>query len=406
MSDLLTYKQLIDLSQDCVKRLDLEGRIIDVNRAGVALLRVDGEHVLLGQDWVAMWPAAYQAAVAHALEEARQGRKSSFVGASGDPDVEQRWWTVHVGPLVDEQGTVVALGSVSREVTERVHVERSLDALNDALRARLAATQRSLVQVQERLDVAALAEAAAEHMADQAQKGEAIGHLVAGMGHDFNNHLQTVLSALDALDALGELNATQTRYAGFAMDAARHAAVMSRQMLAFSRMHPYTPDHVDLGEVVADIVPMLQGAVGRGMQIAFAAAEKALPVFADGHSVQQALLNLSINAKDACQQQGTIQIAFTDFHVGADGATLNLPEGDYVAIEVKDTGDGMSEEVQERLFQPFFTTKASGKGTGLGMAQVLGLMRQASGSVQVVSAPGAGTTVRLIFPCAGELTVA
>lgn len=405
-----TFKQLVDLSDDCVKELDLDGRIVAINAGGVVLLRAPNEGALIGQDWVAMWPEAFQAVVRRGLDAAREGQRSRFIAASENPDGSLRWWSVIVGPLRDADGHVFRLGGISREVTERVHLEQSLDTLNDSLRHRLAAAQRSVdqgarrvVALQDELALTSMARGAAEHVALQAQKGEAVGQVVAGMGHDLNNHLQTILSALDVLSDLSPL---QARYVGFAQQAAHHAALMSRRMLAFSRTRPHSPDYVDLAEVVADVFPLMESTVRRGTSITLDPAPAPLLVFADGHEVQQALMNVGLNARDACEAGGSIRVSFGEVHVAPDASSASLQDGDYVYVDVTDSGPGMSDDVKERLFQPFFTTKPEGTSSGLGLAQVLGLMRQAGGAVEVESSLGAGTRVRLLFPKTRELAVA
>jgi PAS domain S-box len=429
LTDFLTQEQqLIDLAQDCVKRLDLEGHIRSVNAQGVVLFGVENAAALIGRAWWTLWPADFQPTAIGAVEGACAGRTSRFIGATiGDDDNdERRWWSVAVGPLSDADGRITGIGAVSRDITERVHLEASLNAINDALRERLVeaqctidrverreralteeltsaeravvASDRENLDLHDRLDLAAMAQSAAERVAQQAQKGEAIGQLVAGLSHDFNNNLQTVISALDALITLDELTPRSARFAGFALTAARHAEVMSRRLLAFTRVHPYEPAPLDLVQTVGDILPMMDGTLGRDMRVELVEPSEALPVFADGHSIQQGVMNLCVNARDACLGQGTIRVSFGTVRVDADAATVILPEGEYVYAEVEDDGPGMTEEVRERLFQPFFTTKPPGQGTGLGMAQVLGLMRQASGSVDVHTVLGQGTRVRLLFP--------
>ncbi|UPG93839.1 two-component system sensor histidine kinase NtrB [Luteibacter aegosomatissinici] len=419
-------QQLMDIAQDCVMQLDLAGQITAVNAPGVILLRLPNASAVIGRPWSALWPKEFQQTVADAVAAAATGRTTRFVAATEGADAQRRWWSVSVGPLTKPDASVEAIGTVSREITERVQLEASLDAINTTLRERLAAAQSTIASgvrretglrdelaiaeravtasdrenadLHDRLDLAALAQFAAERVAQQAQKGEAVGQLVAGLSHDFNNNLQTVISALDALVAMDDLTPQQGKFAGFALDAARHASVMSQRLLAFTRVHPYVPSHLDLVAVMADIVPMMAGTLGRGMRLEMDAGAGPLAVFADAHSIQQGLMNLCVNARDACEGNGTIRITFGAEHVDAEQASLVLPEGDYVFAEVADNGPGMPDEVKERLFQPFFTTKPAGQGTGLGMAQVLGLMRQASGSVEVQSQLGEGTRVRLVFP--------
>ncbi|MDF4025709.1 PAS domain-containing protein [Luteibacter sp. PPL201] len=424
MRDLPIFKQLLDLSQDCVKQLDLDGMVVAVNAPGVALLRLKDEHDLVGHAWVPMWPTAYQPVIAGALDAARAGERVHVTAVSELPGQGERWWSIVVGPLADADGRVTSLGAISREITERVQVERSLDALNGALRDSLARTRQQLHQVsrelseaistgdeanvllQQQLDLAEMARNAAEQVVSQSQKSEAIGQIVVGMGHDFNNNLQIVLSALEAIPSVGELNPGQDRFLGFARAAAQHAALVSRRLLAFSRVHPFTPEHLDLATIVGEMVPLIRMTLGRDVAVTLTPAPEHLPTYADAHSIQQGLVNLCLNARDACQGSGTVAIRFGTQEVSGDEARAELGEGIYVFVDVEDDGTGMDEEVRERLFDPFFTTKHEGKGTGLGMTQVLAAVRQSGGGIDVQSTPGVGTRIRLLLPRAFPLETA
>lgn len=222
------------------------------------------------------------------------------------------------------------------------------------------------------------------------------------MAHDLNNNLQTLITALDALMLAEDLSPRQVRFSGHAMTAARQAATMTRRLLAFSRKHPYQPERLDLVAVITEVLPMVEGTLGPDMRVEVEAFPHPLPVFADGHLVQQGVLNLRVNARDACEGRGTIRVHFGVEQIAGD-LSGDLREGTYVFAEVADDGPGMTEEVREKLFQPFFTTKAPGKGTGLGMAQVMAAVRQAGGTVRVTTALGEGTRVRLLLPRARDL---
>lgn len=424
MPDML-YRQLIELSDDCVKQLDLEGRILAVNEPGLKLLGATAAQ-LVGRAWDTMWPIAAQPVVAAACEAARLGRSSRFVAETVDADV-RRWWTVLTGPLRDMSGTVVGIGAVSRDITQRLQLEEAMDTLNESLRERLTMAERSVrysdeqaavleneleaatkailavdeanTVLQAELDGAEVARRAAERIANQSQKAAAVGQMVAGLAHDFNNNLQTIMSALEALSASeSSMSAKQQRFLAYAEQAARHASGNAKRLLAFSRSHPYQPEYLDLWAVVSEVLPLISATLGAKVTVQADPYSEALHTFADPHAFQQALMNLAINARDACDGCGTIVVRLGEESVPEGQISSTLGEGEYVFVELTDDGAGMSAEVLERMFEPFFTTKPEGKGTGLGMAQVLGFAQQASGTARIVSEVGKGTTVRLLFP--------
>jgi PAS domain S-box-containing protein len=425
----LRVQQLMDLAHDGVMELDVDGRITALNDRSAAMLGIPDRLTGLGQSWSSLWPSENRLAAADAVAYARGGRATRFVATTVDPDEVRHWWSVSVGPLTDVNASITALGAVARDITERVRMEASLDAINEAMSERLAVAKRSLASggrrevsladdlaraeravsvsdranavLRDRLDLASMAQGVAERAAEHAQKNEAIGQLVAGMAHDLNNDLQAVMSALDAVLSGDDVTAKQEKFLGYALTAARQGSVMSRRLLGFSRKHPYQPERLDLGEVMAEVLPMVEGTLGPQMRVEVSSSPDPLPVFADGHLVQQGLLNLCVNARDACEGGGVIRLSFGTEHVAADPVNA-LPEGEYVFADVADDGPGMSDEVREKLFQPFFTTKPAGKGTGLGMAQVMGAMRHAGGTVVVTTALGEGTRVRLLFPRAKD----
>lgn len=418
--------QLVALADDCIIQMDTDGRVTSVNPLGLRLLGLSDEASALGRDWPSFWPREFRLAAADAFSSARGGRPSRFVGATIAPDESRHWWSVSIGPLEGDSDTARSVGAILRDITERVALEGSLQEINDALHARLvsagrqialggkrevalaeelARAERALVasdrtnaSLRDRLDLARVAEAAANGVAHLAQKGEAVGQLVAGMAHDLNNTLQTLLAALDALVIVDDLGPRQAMYSERASAAAQHAAEMTRRLLAFSVAHPYRPEQADLHDIARSMAPMLESALGTGMRLEVSAPTEPLPVLADVHLAQQSLLNLCINARDACESQGSIRVSFGIEQVSPEAGTLVLPAGEYAYVQVTDDGPGMSDDVRERLFQPFFTTKPPGKGTGLGMAQVLGTMRQAQGFVKVRTALGEGTSVQLLFP--------
>ena len=224
-----------------------------------------------------------------------------------------------------------------------------------------------------------------EHLR-QSQKMQAIGTLAGGIAHDFNNLLTVILGAAELCEIDIDGNPAALESLTEITDAAERAAGLTRQLLAFSRKQVLQPKPVDLDGLVADMTKMLTRVLGEQVVLEFERAGLPCPVFVDPGQMEQVIMNLSINARDAMPEGGTLTIA--------------IHRGERVELVVSDQGSGMSEAVLERIFDPFFTTKPGGKGTGLGLSTVLGIVEQSGGSVVVDSEVGRGTTFRILLPVA------
>jgi PAS domain S-box-containing protein len=234
----------------------------------------------------------------------------------------------------------------------------------------------------------------------QAQKMEAVGLLAGGIAHDFNNLLTVVLANADLVVAALPDRPEIAEELHDLQAAARRGQAMIRNLMGFSRQGGVESVPVALGALGRNLTETLRRVLPETVEIRFAAAEPLPSVLADPGAIEQMLLNLATNARDAMPDGGTLRLEVARERVGeaAREETPWLAPGDYVVITVADTGTGMDEETRRRIFEPFFTTKPAGKGTGLGMPMVYGLMKQQAGYVVVDSAPGRGTTVRLFFP--------
>jgi signal transduction histidine kinase/ActR/RegA family two-component response regulator len=241
--------------------------------------------------------------------------------------------------------------------------------------------------------------AAAEAKLRQAQKMEAVGQLTGGIAHDFNNMLAIVLGGLELAKRHLPDDAKQSaRHIDNAVEGASRAATLTRRLLAFARAEPLTPRAIDPAELIAGMSNLLERTLGEGIAVQTRTDATGWHVWADRHQLENALLNLAVNARDAMDGRGTLTIATG--HATLDGeAAKECSPGNYVTIAVSDTGEGMTPEVVERVFEPFFTTKPVGKGTGLGLSQIFGFVRQSGGEIRIDSAPGEGTTVTLYLPC-------
>jgi signal transduction histidine kinase/ActR/RegA family two-component response regulator len=256
---------------------------------------------------------------------------------------------------------------------------QELSAANEALRA----------EAEER--------EAAEAQLRQIQKMEAVGQLTGGIAHDFNNMLAVVVGGIDlARRRLGGPKREVMQHLNNAMDGATRAAALTRRLLSFARAEPLLPERVVPGELVNGLTDLLDRTLGERITVRVE-AQGEWPIFVDTHQLENALLNLAVNGRDAMDGEGVITIATSDLFLSS-GKVGDLPAGDYVRISVVDTGSGMTDEVRQRAFEPFFTTKEVGKGTGLGLSQIFGFARQSGGEVAIDSALGVGTVVSLYLP--------
>ncbi|GIM88691.1 hypothetical protein Ato02nite_004840 [Paractinoplanes toevensis] len=263
-------------------------------------------------------------------------------------------------PIRDEHGTVVAAAATERDITdEKLARQRSARA------ARL----------------------------------ESLGQLAGGIAHDFNNLLAIILNYADFLAE--EVTGEGTRDLARIRDAADRAKSLTGQLLVFAKREPTKVEVVDLNEVVTDAGELLSRTIGANVRLVCRPRNHALPVCANRGRLDQILLNLVINARDAMPDGGVVVVE-TDLAEVCAGDATPLPPGPYARLTVSDTGTGMTAEVRDRLFEPFFTTKPADQGTGLGLATVYGIVGDADGHIGVESTPGVGTTFRILLPPAAE----
>ena len=235
----------------------------------------------------------------------------------------------------------------------------------------------------------------------QAQKMEAVGQLTGGLAHDFNNLLAGISGSLEMMETRigqGRL-ADVERYMAAAKGASRRAAALTHRLLAFSRRQTLDPKPTNVNRLVRGMQELIQRTVGPGVRIEVGAAPELWTVLVDASQLENALLNLCINARDAMPDGGRITIETANWSLDAEAAQLHdMPEGRYLSLSVTDTGTGMSSELLARAFEPFFTTKPLGEGTGLGLSMIYGFAQQSGGQVRIVSEVGRGTTVCIYLP--------
>ncbi|MES0118439.1 CHASE3 domain-containing protein [Mesorhizobium sp. C277A] len=241
----------------------------------------------------------------------------------------------------------------------------------------------------------------AESQIRQMQKMEAVGQLTGGIAHDFNNMLAVIISAMNlAQRKLTRGEHDIMKFIEAATDAATRAANLTSRLLAFSRQQPLAPQVVDANRLVAGMSDLLRRALGETLRIETVLAGGLWKTHADPSQLENAILNLAVNARDAMGEDGKMTIETANSHLdeGYAATHAEVKAGQYVMIAVSDTGAGMPADVMERAFEPFFTTKPVDKGTGLGLSQVFGFVKQSGGHVKIYSEPGQGTTIRIYLP--------
>lgn len=272
------------------------------------------------------------------------------------------WNAVFIGPVYDTSGKLLYFFASQLDVTRRRETERSLA---------------------------------------QAQKMEAVGQLTAGLAHDFNNLLQVVTGNLELVAArVGDTRAL--RYLESARSAAERGAKLTGQLLAFARKSRLDPRPVDVSAALTSFAEMTESALGGQARLVLDLAPDLPRAVLDPEQFEMAVLNIVINARDAMPDGGTVTVATGLVRLNGDAAARGLTPGSYVSVAVTDQGQGMTAEVAERAVEPFFTTKRTGKGTGLGLAMASGFVQQSRGRLEIDTEPGRGTTVRMLFPVSAD----
>ncbi|MCD2316767.1 response regulator [Sphingomonas sp. IC-11] len=272
------------------------------------------------------------------------------------------WNAVFIGPVYDTSGKLLYFFASQLDVTRRRESERSYL---------------------------------------QAQKMEAVGQLTAGLAHDFNNLLQVVNGNLELAVARSS-DERVLRYLASARGAAERGAKLTGQLLAFARKTRLDPRPVDVSECLNSFADVMESALGKKVELHFSLRRGLPKALLDPQQFEMAVLNIALNAKDAMPTGGVIELSTARVRLNGDAASRGLSPGEYVAVQVRDEGEGMTPEVIERAVEPFFTTKGVGKGTGLGLAMASGFVQQSRGRLEIESTPGKGTTVRMLFPVAAR----
>jgi len=268
----------------------------------------------------------------------------------------------------------------------------------EGLEEAVADRTRELIEANKALKAEAEEREAAEAQLRQVQKMEAVGQLTGGIAHDFNNMLAVVVGGIDL--ARRRLNGPKREvlnHLNNAMEGATRAAALTRRLLSFARSEPLLPERVDSSELVSGMSDLLDRTLGERVHVEVDLAPDVWPIYVDPHQLENAIVNLAVNARDAMEGEGLMRITASNIVLTANEVG-DIRAGEYVRISVTDTGCGMTPEVMERAFEPFFTTKPVGKGTGLGLSQIFGFAHESGGEVGIESQIGKGTTVSVYLP--------
>ena len=302
-------------------------------------------------------------------------------------DATYRWFLVRAEPVRTADGSIARWVGTNTDIDERRRHAEELATLNATLEERVADRTKVLMATEEALR--------------QSQKMEAVGQLTGGLAHDFNNLLAGISGSLELLQtrmAQGRLTDLD-RYINAAQGASKRAAALTHRLLAFSRRQTLDPKPTDVNKLVGGMAELIQRTVGPAIHVEVVGASGLWPALVDPPQLENALLNLCINARDAMPDGGRITIETANKWLDDRGAMeRDLPPGQYLSLCVTDTGTGMTPEVIARAFDPFFTTKPIGQGTGLGLSMIYGFVRQSGGHVRIYSELGDGTTMCLYLP--------
>jgi PAS domain S-box-containing protein len=353
--------------------LDASGIVSSWN-AGAERIKGYRAHDIIGQHFSRFYTEADRAAGTpeRALKTAAREGKFEAEGWRIRKDGSQFWASVVINPIRDEAGALIGYAKITRDITERREAQIALARTQDQLA--------------------------------QAQKMEGIGQLTGGVAHDFNNLLTVIIGNLESVQRrLQPTPIDAGQVAGFldqALRGAHRASSLTHRLLAFARRQPLDPKPVDVSRLLSGMSELLRRTIGEQVSIETVLAGGLWRIHVDPNQLEIGIINLAVNARDAMPNGGKLTIetanAFLDESYAA--SQTEVVPGQYVVISVTDTGSGMSRDVQAHVFEPFFTTKDIGHGTGLGLSQVYGFVKQSGGHVKIYSELDHGTTVKLYLP--------
>ena len=397
---------IVESSSDAIISKNLDGTITSWNGGAERLFGYRGEE-MIGQSVLRLIPPQRHEEETANLARLRRGERIDHyetVRAARDGRLIDVSLTV--SPIRNSEGIIIGASKIARDITERKHAEKLLGQAKDDL---LEANEQLEKRVQERtadLEQAHAAllkkieeQKALEEQLRQAQKMESIGTLAGGIAHDFNNTLNIIKAYAQLLGASPPTSRQIIESTKIINEEVERGAAVVRQLLTLARKTETRLARTDANRIVLTVSELIKQAFPKAIEIRLDLDPALLPVLADANQINQALLNICVNARDAMPQGGVITLATK--MIGADALPQRQAEfspNPYVCIAVTDTGTGMDETVRSRAFEPFFTTKEFGEGTGLGLAMVYGIVKNHHGVVDLESAPGRGATIRLLLP--------
>ena len=370
------FKMLVEgVREYAIYMMDPLGRILTWNTGAQNIKGYNADEII-GQHFSTFYTETdrEQGIPEIALQQAAATGKFESEGWRRRKDGSVFWASAVVSPIYDASGQLVAFAKVTRDITEKHDAQRMLDQVR-------------------------------EHML-QSQKMEAIGQLTGGVAHDFNNLLTVVIGelkiALDKIAAPDPPIGRVQRAISAALNGANRAAVLTQRLLAFARQQPLRPKPLNLNKFIAGEVEFLQRSLGETIEVLAVGGAGLWRLEVDEGQLEATLLNLAVNARDAIGDipNGKLSIETSNAFLDENYCRANpeVSPGQYVLISVTDNGKGMSKNVVDRAFEPFFTTKPAGRGTGLGLSQVYGFIKQSGGHIKVYSEVGQGTTVKMYLP--------
>jgi len=357
------FQLLIDAVTDyAIFMLDPAGNVVSWNRGAQRIKGYSSEEIL-GQHFSRFYTEndRQNGLPATALATAARTRKYEAEGLRVRKDGSSFVANAVLNAIRDPSGNLLGFAKITRDISEKVKTEEQLR---------------------------------------QAQKMEAVGQLTGGVAHDFNNLLAVIMGNLEHLDRILPPTQPSQRIIAAALRGASRAAILTHRLLAFSRRQPLVPEVLSVNKLVAGMSDLMRRTLGEAIFIETVLAGGLWPTLADSNQLENALINLAINARDAMPDGGKLTIETANTHLDEAYARINneVEPGQYVGIAVTDSGIGMSADTASQAFEPFFTTKEIGHGTGLGLSQVYGFIKQSGGHVKIYSEVGEGTTVKLYLP--------
>lgn len=353
----------VDSSQDAIIGKNLDGIVTSWNKSAERIYGYKAEE-MIGKPISILAPKEHPDEIPQILERIRHGeRVEYFETIRVTKDARRLNVSLSISPICDADGNIVGASAIARDITAQKRAE-------DQLR--------------------------------QAQKMEAVGRLAGGVAHDFNNILGIITACSELMRSHVDSESSAGQYVDNIKKAADRGAGLTRQLLSFSRRQPVQPTLLDLNERLKEVSKLLKPLMGDDVQLVLLPRSTSAIVEADPGQLDQIVINLAVNARDAMPKGGKLVIETGVQNFDEQFAELHPPltSGKYILLAVSDNGSGMDETTVARIFEPFFTTKELGKGTGLGLATVYGIVKQSGGHIWVYSEPGRGTTFKIYLPCA------